>query len=118
MAAAAPMRAVATPRIEKKASHCPCLVSGSSAPNTISMASSGNVKSTESTRPRFDSVVESVTQALKAASLAVAPSALIRQSSATIATMETTTALTAGNSRWAVLTSTSPKAAVATPHRM
>jgi len=86
MAAAAPTRAVATPRIEKKASHCPCLVSGSSAPNTISMASSGNVESTESTRPRFDSVVESVTQALKAASLAVEPKKVMTQSSTTTST--------------------------------
>ena len=69
-------------------------------------------------RPRLCSSVESVTQALKAASLAVAPSALITQSMRTIAMTASTTASAAGASRWRKPTSTRPKAAVLSPHAM
>ena len=50
------------------------------------MATSGIMASTVSTRPRFSSTVTSVTQALKAASLAVEPKKVMTQSITTTST--------------------------------
>ena len=66
--------------MRKKAPHFPWVVRPSRAPKTTSMATRGMTASTASTRPRLLSLVTSVTQALKAASLALLPKKVITQS--------------------------------------
>ena len=64
-----------------------------------SMEMSGRICRTLSTLPRLCSFVTSVTQALKAASLAVLPKKVITQSSTTMLTAAAATAFTPGNRR-------------------
>lgn len=81
-----PPRQVMPPTIRKNSCQFPAWVRLSRAPNTTSMATSGIMASTVSTRPRFSGTVTSVTQALKAASLAVEPKKVITQSITTTST--------------------------------
>ena len=74
------------PTIRKNRLQFPLWVRPSRAPNTTSMAISGITASTVSVRPRLSAAVTSVTQALKAASLAVEPKKVITQSSTTTST--------------------------------
>lgn len=96
----------------------PACVSPSKAPKMTSIEMSGSVAMTDSARPRFDSSVASVNQALKAASFAVEPKKVMTQSSTTIMTAAAETALAAGKSFAAFSTVTRPKAAVEAPQRM
>lgn len=77
--------------------------------------------STPSTRPRFAGVVESVTQALNAASLAPEPKRLITQSRTTMVTTATPTARAASGAPSATPSGscglTRPNAAVVAPQR-
>ena len=113
-----PVAVTSAPKMVKNSLQRPCCVSPSKSPKMTSMEMSGSVAITDSARPRFVSSVASVSQALKAASLAVEPKKVITQSSTTIITAAADTALAAGKSLAAFSTVTRPKAAVETPQRM
>ena len=68
-------------------------------PKTARIAMSGIMAFTPSAAPRFFSVVESVSQALKAASFAVEPKKVITQSRMMVKEMPTEAALTAAPKR-------------------
>ena len=107
---------VSPPTIRKKIPHFPWAVRPSRAPNTTSMATSGMIASTASTRPRLPSLVTSVTQALKAASLALLPKKVMTQSSTMTVTAAACTALAGPTSFSRPFTFTSAKAITLRPH--
>ena len=80
------------------------------------MAARGMTASTASTRPRLPSFVTSVTQALKAASLALLPKKVMTQSSTMTRTAPAWAALAGPTSASSPLVRTSAKAITLTPH--
>ena len=76
----------------------------------------GMTDSTASTRPRFSSPVTSVTQALKAASLAELPKKVMTQSKMMTMTAAARTARAAGRNRSSPCTDTRAKAMTLRPH--
>ena len=107
---------VSPPTIRKNSSQRPAAVRPSRAPKTTSMAMRGMTDSTASTRPRFSSPVTSVTQALKAASLAELPKKVITQSKMMTMTAAARTARAAGRNRSSPCTDTRAKAMTLRPH--
>lgn len=107
---------VRPPTARKKRPHLPWVVKPSRAPNTTSIATSGITARTDSTRPRLLLLVTSVTQALKAASLALLPKKVITQSSTITVTAAACTARADPTSFSRPETFTSAKAITLSPH--
>ena len=91
-----PIAVVIAPSTPKKIIHCPFCVNESNTPNMTSSAARGIICNTPSALALLSEVVTSVIHALNAASLAVEPIAVIRQSITIIITVVRATAFADG----------------------